>query len=54
MSTMKCKNCNHKVILDDGRWVHWNDTIHSNFNFKVYEEDCKCFKPEPKYKRLLA
>ena len=49
---MRCKNCGHRVIFLEGKWEHWNEPIHSSFDFKVYEKDCLCKKPEPKEKTL--
>lgn len=52
MSLMKCKNCKHKLIKLENRWVHFNNAIHADNDEPSELNDCQCINPDPKFKTL--
>jgi len=45
---MRCKNCNHTIILEDGVWQHY--PVKGDLDFCRYYDilcDCGCKNPEP-------
>ena len=48
---MKCKNCEHRIILyksmDGGRYWKHTDGVHFYDNCKLLNDDCDCTNPEP-------